>query len=116
MRAAAGFFPVPDSGPRSTTESLEEKEWTVSTSSQAPPPLSTTSAFKQLAMAINPNIPADQASNLMHDFRNAVRAEDFVRQGKASDTLTWGQAVYIARDGLCSCSGGLKPCDMGGAA
>jgi hypothetical protein len=41
-------------------------------------------------------------------------AEDFVRQGKASDTLNWGQAVYIARDGLCSCSGGIKPCDMGG--
>jgi hypothetical protein len=42
-------------------------------------------------------------------------AQDFIRQGKASDRLTWGQAVYIARDGLCGCSGGLKPCDMGGA-
>lgn len=46
--------------------------------------------------------------------REAV-AQDFIRQGKASDSLTWGHAVYIARDGLCGCSGGIKPCDMGGA-
>lgn len=48
----------------------------------------------------------------------ATRAEiaaDFVRQGKASGSLTWGQAHEIALQGLCSCSGGIKPCDMGGA-
>jgi hypothetical protein len=42
-------------------------------------------------------------------------AQDFIRQGEASDSLNWGQAVYIAREGLCGCSGGIKPCDMGGA-
>ncbi|WP_405944689.1 hypothetical protein [Streptomyces sp. NBC_00932] len=42
-------------------------------------------------------------------------AADFVRQGKASGSLTWGQAHEIALQGLCSCSGGIKPCDMGGA-
>lgn len=47
--------------------------------------------------------------------REAI-AQDFIRQGKASDSLSWGQAVSIARDGLCACSGGIKPCDMGGAA
>lgn len=61
-------------------------------------------------------MPILQAASVAveHRTRWAV-AEDFVRQGKASDSLTWGQAVYIARDGLCGCSGGLKPCDMGGA-
>ncbi|MFG3136042.1 hypothetical protein ACGFZA_07445 [Streptomyces sp. NPDC048211] len=42
-------------------------------------------------------------------------AEDFMRQGKASNSLTWGQAHEIALNGLCRCSGGIKPCDMGGA-
>lgn len=43
-------------------------------------------------------------------------AADFIRQGKASNSLTWGQAHEIALNGLCSCSGGNKPCSMGGAA
>jgi hypothetical protein len=43
------------------------------TASQTPPPLSTTPAFKQLAMAINPAMPAETASDLMFDFRTTVR-------------------------------------------
>ncbi|MEV0556322.1 hypothetical protein AB0I27_23070 [Streptomyces sp. NPDC050597] len=42
-------------------------------------------------------------------------AKDFIRQGEASNTLSWGQAHEIALNGLCGCSGGIKPCDMGGA-
>jgi hypothetical protein len=43
------------------------------TASQTPPPLSTTSAFKQLAMAINPDMPTEAASELIFDFRTTVR-------------------------------------------
>lgn len=45
----------------------------MSTSSQSPPPLSTTPAFKQLAMAIDPGIPSEHASELLFDFRTVVR-------------------------------------------
>ena len=45
----------------------------MSTSLQSPPPLSTTPAFKQLAMAINPDMPAEAASDLMFGFRTTVR-------------------------------------------
>lgn len=48
------------------------------------------------------------------DVRSQV-AEDFKRVGKTPNTdISWGRAFYIARDGLCSCSGGLKPCEMAG--
>lgn len=42
-------------------------------------------------------------------------AEDFTKLGERQDTLTWGEAVVIAREGLCRCRGGNKPCQDGGA-
>lgn len=61
---------------------------------------------------------ADMLDTLRVQAEQKIRAEiaeDFVRQGKASHSLSWGQAREIALNGLCSCSGGIKPCDMGGA-
>ncbi|MDQ0792060.1 hypothetical protein [Streptomyces sp. B1I3] len=55
-----------------------------------------------------------ERSEIEQQVRNEI-AEDFVRQGKASNSLTWGTAHEIALNGLCGCSGGIKPCDMGGA-
>jgi len=65
--------------------------------------LSTSSAFYALASSIDPRIPSDAAAKMLADFRAAVRAEvaaDFEVYGKQHDTLSWGQAYYIARDGL----------------
>lgn len=45
----------------------------MSTSSQTVPRLSETPAFKRLAMAIDPKIPAEFASNLLHDFYTTAR-------------------------------------------
>lgn len=73
----------------------------MSTSSQSPPPLSTTPAFKQLAMAINPNIPGEPAAELMHDFRCVVRADSLYAAIEAArgeylhdDTGTDADAAY----------------------
>lgn len=57
----------------------------MSTSSQSPVALSATPAFKQLAMAINPAIPADRASDLLYDFRTVVRV------------ATLNEAIGVAR-------------------
>lgn len=42
-------------------------------------------------------------------------ADDFHRLGCTQDALSWGEALMIAREGLCSCRGGIKPCAEGGA-
>jgi hypothetical protein len=54
-----------------------------------------------------------EGARVAADKVRAEIAQDFIRQGKASTSLTWGQAHEIALNGLCSCSGGIKPCDMG---
>lgn len=41
--------------------------------------------------------------------------DDFHRLGKTQNMLSWGEAVAIAREGLCSCRGGIKPCTEAGA-
>ncbi|MDQ0758773.1 hypothetical protein [Streptomyces canus] len=98
----------------------------MSSSSQNLEPVGTTQAFVDLAAAIDPSVSSDQAADLLYAFRIAVRAQaerdvrnriaaDFEAYGKQHSTLSWGQARYIARDGLCSCSGGSMPCDEGGA-
>ncbi|MGP4114615.1 hypothetical protein ACTWP5_27365 [Streptomyces sp. 4N509B] len=46
--------------------------------------------------------------------RNQI-ADDFTKFGERQDTLSWGEAVVIAREGLCRCRGGRKPCQDGGA-
>ncbi len=38
-------------------------------------------------------------------------ARDFEKYGQRHDSLSTGEAYYIARDGLCSCRGGSKRCD-----
>ena len=48
------------------------------------------------------------------EVERAVReriAEDFTRFGRRQDSLSWGEAVQIVREGLCRCRGGDKPCD-----
>lgn len=42
-------------------------------------------------------------------------AADFTKFGERQDRLSWGEAVLIAREGLCRCRGGNKPCQDGGA-
>ncbi|MFJ2676334.1 hypothetical protein [Streptomyces sp. NPDC087525] len=63
------------------------------------------------------------ANDLVDAFRAEVEREvraavaaDFDRRAKrTTDFLSPGQAREIALHGLCACSGGTKPCDMGGA-
>ncbi|MFE3326820.1 hypothetical protein [Streptomyces sp. NPDC059176] len=75
--------------------------------------------------------PREQLMNMLHavrthadsvvlldafaaDVEREVRwqiARDFEKYGKRHDSLSTGEAYYIARDGLCSCRGGSKPCD-----
>lgn len=102
----------------------------MSTSSQNPKPDNPGSARKAIADLLWLSVPSadnadakTRAGGMLNAYRaeveRKVRAEiaaDFVRQGKASNSLTWGQAHEIALNGLCACSGGVKPCDMGGAA
>jgi hypothetical protein len=38
-------------------------------------------------------------------------AADFEQFGKRKDFLSWGEGVLIAREGLCACRGGSKPCE-----
>jgi len=42
-------------------------------------------------------------------------AADFERFGKRQDTLSWGEAALVAREGLCRCRGGSQPCEGGGS-
>lgn len=74
-----------------------------------------------LIKAIAPSISADMAVDLLHAFYTAVRAEveretrwqvaaDFELLGKRRDTVGWGEAVMVAREGLCKCQGGSVPC------
>jgi hypothetical protein len=79
--------------------------------------IATTPEFKQLVDSIDHDIPADTASDLLAAFykavRTAVRAEiaaDFELLGKRHASLSWGQAVMVAREGLCQCQGGSVPC------
>ncbi|MFE4867638.1 hypothetical protein [Streptomyces sp. NPDC056682] len=79
--------------------------------------ISTTPEFKQLVMAIDHDIPADTAFDLLAAFYEAVRtkvraevAADFELLGRRQESLTWGQAVMVAREGLCQCQGGSVPC------
>ncbi|RCH70540.1 hypothetical protein DT019_03350 [Streptomyces sp. SDr-06] len=79
--------------------------------------ISTTPEFKQLVMALDERIPAEAASDLLHAFYEAVRTEtrrqvaaDFELVGRRQESLTWGQAVMVAREGLCQCQGGSVPC------
>ncbi|MFF8829269.1 hypothetical protein [Streptomyces sp. NPDC015131] len=44
------------------------------------------------------------------DVRSQV-AKDFEKYGKRRNSLSTGEAYYIARDGLCACRGGDKACD-----
>lgn len=55
----------------------------MSTSSPKPVPLSTTPAFKNLAMAIDPRIPCGRVSDLMYDFRCTVRTATIAEVRKA---------------------------------
>ncbi|MDX3520778.1 hypothetical protein [Streptomyces scabiei] len=41
-------------------------------------------------------------------------AADFKQFGKRQDTLSWGEAALIAREGLCRCRGGSQPREGGG--
>lgn len=90
----------------------------MSSSSQKPKSVSSTPEFVALASAIDRSVSGDRAADLLADFYNAierkVRAEiaaDFMQFGKRQDSLSWGEAVLIAREGLCRCRGGSKSCD-----
>ncbi|GHH87930.1 hypothetical protein [Streptomyces capitiformicae] len=56
---------------------------------------------------------AQLRAEIERDIRWQV-AEDFKTVGEKQDSLSWGEAYYIARDGLCRCRGGSKPCDAEG--
>lgn len=43
--------------------------------------------------------------------RKAV-ADDFAAFGKRRDELSWAEARMIAFEGLCTCRGGTKPCEL----
>lgn len=85
--------------------------------SQNPQPISSTRAFTDLAAAIDRGVSADRAAELLANFRAAVEhdvrwsiAEDFTRYGRVAESLTWGEANLVAREGLCTCRGGDKSC------
>ena len=66
-------------------------------------------------------LPAKEAATLVNALvvavKSKVRAEiaaDFEQLGKRQGSLTWGEAVLIASEGLCVCRGGSKPCDTEG--
>ena len=96
----------------------------MSSSSQNPEPVSTRGELIEIITRDSISAGGDEvwATDLVDAYRGEIErdvrwqiAKDFEEFGKTHDTFSWGQAVYIARDGLCSCSGGSKPCDMGGA-
>jgi hypothetical protein len=49
-------------------------------------------------------------SEAERDVRSQI-AKDFEKYGQRHDSLSTGEAYYIARDGLCACRGGDKLCD-----
>lgn len=56
----------------------------------------------------------DLINALVAEVEVAVRASiaaDFMQFGQHKDVLSWGEAVLIAREGLCNCRGGSKPCE-----
>jgi len=59
----------------------------------------------------------DERESVHAEAERKVRAEiaaDFEQLGKRQGSLTWGEAVLIAREGLCVCRGGSQPCDAEG--
>lgn len=80
-------------------------------------------ASEQIANTLHATRTTAEAQALIDQLRAEVErnvrwqiAEDFKTYGQRRDTLSWGEAFYIARDGLCVCRGGRKPCTEGGAA
>lgn len=75
-----------------------------------------------LNMLLCTNSPQD-AQALLDDIRAKAErdvrssiAADFEQFGKQQSKLTWGEAALIAREGLCACRGGQKPCQSEGGA
>jgi hypothetical protein len=75
-----------------------------------------------LVAAIDGSVSGDRAADLLADFyrvvERKVRAEvasDFQLAARHQDEFSWGEAVTIAREGLCSCRGGNTPCPKAGA-
>ncbi|MGW6531381.1 hypothetical protein [Streptomyces venezuelae] len=58
---------------------------------------------------------AELRAETEREVRRSIAA-DFETFGKKQVSLSWGEAYLIAREGLCVCRGGSKPCTEGGAA
>jgi hypothetical protein len=56
-----------------------------------------------------------EVASVERDVRWSI-AEDFSTFGRKHESFNWGEAHLIAREGLCQCRGGSKPCTDGGAA
>jgi len=94
----------------------------MSTVSQNPRSVSSTPEFIALASAIDRSVSGDRAADLLADFFNTVErkvraevASDFQLASRHQDEFSWGEAVDIASNGLCSCRGGNRPCPKAGA-
>jgi len=75
-------------------------------------------ASEQIANTLHAVRTTPEALRLLDAFRAEIErevrwriAKDFEQFGKRQDTLGWGEAYLIAREGLCRCRGGDKPCD-----
>ncbi|MFD5910311.1 hypothetical protein ACFWHL_16490 [Streptomyces massasporeus] len=75
-------------------------------------------AAERIANTLHATHTTVEAEQLIAEMRaeterqvRAQIAEDFKRLGNRQSSLSWGEAYYIARDGLCRCRGGSKPCD-----
>jgi hypothetical protein len=75
-------------------------------------------ASERIANVLHATHSTADAQTLLARFRAEIRAEvaaDFQLAARHQDEFSWGEAVDIARDGLCSCRGGNKPCPKAGA-
>ena len=75
-------------------------------------------ASERIANTLHATHTTADAQALLAELRAEVEREvrwsiaaDFQTFGRRQDSLSWGEAHLIARDGLCRCRGGSKPCD-----
>lgn len=72
-----------------------------------------TTAREYLASLLHATNTHAEAEEILSRFERTVRAEvaaDFQLAARHQDEFSWGEAVDIASNGLCSCRGGNKPC------
>jgi parvulin-like peptidyl-prolyl isomerase len=75
-------------------------------------------ASEQIANTLHAVRSTPEAQRLLAELRAEIEREvrwqiaaDFETFGRKQDSLSWGEAHLIAREGLCRCRGGSKPCD-----